>query len=163
LSDGPQVLNALLKDAASALRADWSRLVAIGVKLAKDRQSVDQVANALAKAGKSSEDSIKRKIRSVHHMQDLGYSESEISEMGQTTCLSELQKTKRAETYEKKTWLKFSLPGSQREIVQTELARVATVLKLETSEQLWDFLLAQLRATSDEELKHAAGGAHAKG
>jgi hypothetical protein len=163
MSDGPQVLNALLKDAANALRADWSRLVAIGAKLAKDRDSIEQVANALAKAGKSSEDSIKRKIRAIHHMQDLGYSEPEIAEMGQTVCLSELQKTKKAENYEKKTWLKFALPGSQREVVQLELARVATILKLETSEQLWDFLVAQLQACNEEDLKHAAGGAHSRG
>jgi hypothetical protein len=163
MSDGPQVLNSLLKDAADALRADWSRLVAIGAKLAKDRESIDQVAHALAMAGKSSEDSIKRKIRAIQHMQDLGYSESEISGMGQTAVLSEYAKTKKAETYEKKTWLKFALPGSQREIVQVEVARICSILNLQTSESFWDWFLGQTTGLSEEELKHSAGGAHAKG
>jgi hypothetical protein len=163
VSEAVNPLNALLKDAATALRADWERLVAIAVKISKDRESIDQISHALAMAGKSSQDSLKRKIFAIQHMQELGYTESEISQMGQTVVLSEHQKTKKAEKYEKKTWLKFALPGSQREIVQIEIARIAKVLNLQTSEQIWDFIMAQLQACTDEELKHAAGGSHARG
>jgi hypothetical protein len=163
LSEGPAILNSLLKEAADALRADWSRLVAIGCKLSKDKDSIDQISNALAKAGKSSQDSIKRKLFAIQSMQNLGYSEAEIAGMGQSTVLSEFQKTKKAETYEKQTVLKFMIPGSQREIVQNEIERVKRVLGMTTSEAFFDWFVAQLQQTTDDELKHAAGGAHHRG
>lgn len=163
MSEPKDAFSSMLKEAADALRSDWQKLVAVGIKLARDKDSVEQVARALSLAGKSSQDSIKRKLLGIHHMQDLGYTEEEIAEMGQTVVLSEFQKTKKAEAYEKQTSLIFKIPGSQREIVQTELERVKTVLNIQTSEALWDFLLAQLKQCSDDELRHAAGGAHAKG
>lgn len=163
MSDSSNILNELLASAASAMRSDWERLVAIGTKLAKDRDSVDQVATSLSRAGKIGADSLKRKLVAIQHMQNRGYSEIEIAAMGQAIVLAQFQKEKVTEQREKMTRLCFLIPGSQKESVQAELDRVRRVLGLSSSEQLFDFIISQLQQASDEDLKHSAGGAHAKG
>jgi hypothetical protein len=163
VSEQPNVLNELLTSAADAMRRDWSRLVAIGCKVAKDGQTIEEVSHALAKAGNGSQDSIKRKLYAIQHMQNLGYSEAEIVTFGQTTALSEFAKSKKADNYEKQTSLIFKIPGSQREVVQIEIERIKKLLNLQSSESFWDWFLGQTKSLTDEELQHSAGGAHAKG
>jgi hypothetical protein len=163
VSESSNPLNDLIVSAADAMRSDWSNLVAIACKVAKDGQTVDEVSNALAKAGNGSVESIKRKFYAVHHMGNLGYSEAEIVTFGQTKVLSEFAQSKKVETYEKQTNLTFKIPGSQREIVQLEIERIKRLLNLQTSESFWDWFLGQTKSLTDEELQHSAGGAHAKG
>ena len=159
----PNPLNDLLTNAAESMRSEWKRLVEIGCRIAKDGQTVDEVSHALAKAGNGSQDSIKRKLFAIQHMQNLGYSEAEITTFGQTTALSEFAKSKKAESYEKITMLSFRVPGSQRELVQIQVERIKKILNLQTSEAFFDWFLAQTQTLTDEELLHSAGGAHAKG
>lgn len=157
MTDDPNVLNVLLARGAESLRSQWRDLVAIATRLAKDNDSVSQVAAKLAVAASGTEDSIKRKVLAIQYMQSLGYSEEEICQLGQTVVLSEFGKSKRVEKYEKLTTLSWRIPGSQRESAQIELARVMRVLNLKTSEELWDWIIGQIRTVSDEELLHSAG------
>jgi len=150
-------LNDLLARSAQSLRAEWLDLVAVATRLSKDKEDVRQVAAKLAAVANSSEDSITRKIFAIHYMQGVGYSEEEIGNFGQTQVLSQFQQSKKVEKYEKLTHLSFKIPGSQKEIVQQELARVMRVLNMQTSESLWDFIVSALQSCSDEELLHSAG------
>ena len=163
MSDTGNPLNALITNAAEAMRSDWKRLVEIGCRIAKDSQTIEEVSHALAKAGNGSVDSIKRKLFAIQFMQNLGYSEAEIVTFGQTVALSEFGKSKKVESYEKQTSLIFKIPGSQREVVQIEIERIKKLSNLQTSEIFWDWFLGQTKSLTDEELQHSAGGAHAKG
>jgi hypothetical protein len=163
MNDKPNVLDAMIKNSAEAMRSDWKRLVEMGCRIAKDGQTVDEISHALARAGNGSQESIKRKLLAVQHMQNLGYSEAEIVTFGQTKVLSEFAQSKKVETYEKLTSLIFKVPGSQRELVQIQVERIKKLLNLQTSEAFFDWFLAQVQTLTDEELQHSAGGAHAKG
>jgi hypothetical protein len=150
-------LNALLSRSAESLRSEWRDLVAVAVRLQKDREAVRNVAAMLAVKGNSSEESICRKLFAIHFMENAGYSEEQIAEYGQTFVLSEFQKSKEKDKQDKLTVLSWKISGAQRQMVQTELDRVKRVLNIQTSESLWDFLLSVLQGVSDEDLLHAAG------
>lgn len=157
MPETPNPLGTMLAQATQTMRSQWQQLVEIAFALSRDRGDVEQVSHQLARASGTAEDSIKRKILAIQHAQTLGYSEEEVSKMGQTRVLSDYGKKKKQDKYEDLVWLKFQIPGSQREVARQQLDRVCKVLDLKTSEQLWDFLLAELSTASDEDLRHAAG------
>jgi hypothetical protein len=150
-------LGTMLAQATQTMRSQWQQLVEIAFALSRDRGDVDQVSHQLARASGQSEDSIKRKILAIQHAQGLSFSEEDVTKMGQTKVLSEYGKSKKQNKYEDMVWIRFQLPGSQKEIVTQQFERVKKVLGLKTSEQLFDFLIAQLQQTSEDELRHAAG------
>jgi hypothetical protein len=153
----PNPLGPILAQMTQTMRSQWQQLVTIAFALSRDRGDVEQVSHQLARASGTSEDSIKRKILAIQHAQGLNFSEEEVAKMGQTKVLSDYGKKKKQDKYESFVWLKFQLPGSQREVARQALDRVCELCAFKTSEQLWDFLIAQLASATDDELRHAAG------
>lgn len=141
--------------AADAMAQEWRELVKLSLSLTDER--VDATATTISRAAKIGFESVRRKLNAIRHAATLGYSEAEIIDQGQEQTLSIFQKGRRESTYTDKVWLKFQIPGSQRELVQQEIERIKRVLGLKDSEQVWDFMLAQLINVTDEELKQAAG------
>lgn len=157
MSDSPNIVAVLCSRAATSIRSEWADLVVVSVRILSEKQTVDQVAVALAKVSKVGIESIKRKIIAIQKMHGEGFSEEEIVSMGQEQVLGHFQKVKRQDKYEDEVWLKFKIKGSQREIVTQQIERVKKVLGFTTSEQFMDWLYAQLSSTTDEELTHSAG------
>ncbi len=157
MSGSSNPLDALLSRSAESLRSEWRDLVAVGVRLQKDKEAVRNVAAMLSVKGNSSEESICRKLFAIHFMEKAGYTEEQIAVYGQTFVLSEFQKSKEKAKLDVLTNLTFKIPGEQRERVLEELDRVKRVLNIQTSQALWDFLTATLESLSDEDLLHAAG------
>jgi hypothetical protein len=150
-------LDSLLSRSAESLRSEWRDLVAVAVRLQKDKESVRQIAAMLAVKGNSSEESICRKLFAIHFLENAGYTEERIADYGQTFALSEFQKSKEKDKQDKLTVLSWKISGAQRQMVQTELDRVKTELNIQTSADLWDFLLSLLQSLTKEDLLHAAG------
>ena len=150
-------LGTMLAQATQTMKSQWQQLVTIAFALSRDRGDVGQVSHTLARASGTSEDSIKRKIIAIQYAQSRGHSEEVVVKMGQTRVLSEYGKSKKQEKYEQMVNLTFKVPGSVRETVLVEFDRVKRILGISTSEQMFDFIVSQLRASTDDELRHAAG------
>lgn len=150
---------ALLSKTALTLRQEWIDFVNVAYILTPD--SVDDAAGAIAKVSGVGTESIRRRMYGVQKAKTLGYSQAEIIEFGQEKVLSMAHKEKRAESYTQMTKLIFNVPGSQRELVQAQVARVRTILRL-TVEDFWDWWLAQMYAASDDDIRHSASVPAAK-
>jgi hypothetical protein len=143
------IVATLCAEAATSVRSEWAKLVAVAVRIVNQKETVDQVAAAM--------DSVKRKILAIQKMQETGFSAEEIVSMGQFQTLGHFQKGKRQDTYEQDVWMRFKIKGSQREIVTQQIDRVKKVLHLESMEDFWDWFYAQVANTTDEELIASAG------
>ncbi len=139
------------------MREEWESLVDISLRILQDKDTIESVATALASSAGAGVESIKRKILGIQYVHSLGRDELELKGMGQEKVLSLYGKAKKAEKYEKPVKLIFDISGSQREVVQKTLEHVKQVCGFTNSEQLWDFLNAELTQTTDEQLRHAAG------
>jgi glucose-6-phosphate dehydrogenase assembly protein OpcA len=157
MSDSTNIVQVLCSRAATSLRSEWTDIVAVSVRILPEKQTVDEVAGALAKATRVGIESIKRKIVAVQKMHSLGFSEAEIVAMGQEQVIGQFQKEKRQDNYQNEVWMKFKVKGSQREIVMQQIERVMTVCGFKTKEEFFDWMYAQLANTTEEELKHSAG------
>jgi hypothetical protein len=157
MSETPNVVAVLVQRLANDLRCEWADMVGVAVRILKEKETVEQVAGALAKVSRVGVDSIKRKLVAIQKMSQNGFSEKEIVTMGQEQVLGRFQKEKRQDTYEEEVWLRFKIKGSQREIVMQQIERVKKILGFTTSEEFFDWFHAQLSSTTDEELKHSAG------
>jgi hypothetical protein len=151
------IVATLCAEAATSVRSEWAKLVAVAVRIVNQKETVDQVAAAIAKASGVGMDSVKRKILAIQKMQETGFSAEEIVSMGQFQTLGHFQKGKRQDTYEQDVWMRFKIKGSQREIVTQQIDRVKKVLHLESMEDFWDWFYAQVANTTDEELIASAG------
>jgi hypothetical protein len=145
----------LLNQAASNLRIEWENMVSVALCLEKEQ--VDDGADSIARAGKCGYESVRRKLYAIQHAARLGYSQEEIVSMGQERVLGDFQKKTRSDTYETQTWMKFRVQGSIRQLVTLEIERVSKVLHFKTSEMFFEWLLAQLHNTTDDELRQSAG------
>ncbi|HXP82618.1 MAG TPA: hypothetical protein VN976_22150 [Verrucomicrobiae bacterium] len=153
----PNPIGSMLAEATQTMRSQWAQLVKIAFALSRDRGDVDQISHQLARASGQSEDSIKRKIVAIQYAQSLNFTEEDVTKKGQTQVLSDYGKSRKQQKYEEMVYLKFRIPGSQREVAQQQFDHICQVCEFKTSEQFIDFLIAQLSAASDDELRHAAG------
>jgi hypothetical protein len=158
VSESANLVAVLLARAAADLRTEWQNLTAVGVRLLPEKQSIDQAASVLSRAGKCGLESIKRKLYAIQYAHThLSMAEEDIVDAGQESVLSQFQKKTRADTYEKQTWMQFKIAGSLRELFMQEKDRVSKVLKFQTSEIFFEWLYAQLHNTTDDELRQSAG------
>jgi uncharacterized protein HemY len=157
MSDQANLVAVLVNNATQKARENWDALVSIAVNIVRDKDTVENVSKALANASRIGVDSVRRKILAIQHAQSLGYSEEEIKEFGQREVLGLLEKHKKEERYEELVNLSFRIPGSLRELARQQLTRVTEIVGLNSSEELWEWITAQLTLASDEDLRHSAG------
>lgn len=146
----------MVQRAIAEMRSEWQTLVCLSLAL-KDEQ-VKEFSAGLAAAVKVGADSIERKIKAIRHQASLGYSEDEIASQGQEKVLGGYIKSRKQENYGSFVIIKWQIPGSQRELVQQQERRVKELLGLVTSEQFFDWWLAQLQNVTDEEIIESAKG-----
>ncbi len=146
----------LLARLCVSMKSEWADLVAL-VSFAGDKEQLTACAEFLAKDTGERSDSILRKIESVRYFIGLGITTEQITTWGQSKTLSSYFKARRSENYEKPVQLRFTVPGSLRELVMQDVDRIRSVLKLVDSEGLWDFLHSLIVNLTDEDLLHLAG------
>ena len=121
--------------------------------------AVGEVAAGMSKGGVAGKESIKSKLFAIQKVKSLGYTRDEIVAFGQEKVISMAKREARSENYTAMTRLVFNVPGSQRELVQAQVARVRSLLRL-TVEDYWDWFLAQMLAATDDDIRHSAGMLH---
>lgn len=144
-----------LKSVGNDIRSEWQHLVDLALSV--DKTLIDPVARGLASASKIGPDSIRRKLESIQYAQSLGHPPEDIKAFGQERVLGEYIKSKRVKTYSDSTVMKWSVPGSLRELVQQDVRRIMDVLGLYTSEEFFDWLHAQLVDLTDDQIRQSAG------
>jgi len=157
MSEFPETVQILLQRAVVEMRSEWSTLVELAVRL--NPEALDGVAGGMSVHAKIGVDSIRRKLLSIQHAVTLGYSPEEITARGQEKTVSEFNQSKRESNYEKKVVMKWQVPGSLRERIQEQQARVMKILDLPHSEAFWDWWVGLLINSKDEEIL-ASGGEH---
>lgn len=136
-------------------RGQWRTMTELAVRLPAEQ--VDATAEALAASMMTGVDSVKRKLQAIKHVASLGYGAEEIFQMGQEKVLGDFGKSKRQANYTETVVMKWNIPGSQRELVQKQERRVKSLLGIVTSEDFWDWWLAQIENATDEEIRQSAG------
>jgi hypothetical protein len=135
----------------------WEYLVDTAIVILPS--AVAEVAASMSKGGIAGKESIKSKLFAIQKVKSLGYSRDEIVAFGQEKVISMAKKEARSANYTAMTKLVFNIPGSQRELVQAQVERVRSLLKL-TVEDYWDWWLGQMMAATDDEIRHSAGVSH---
>lgn len=136
---------------AKTISSEWEQMVRFALTIEGD--NVDQVAQTVSEIAKVGYDSIRRKIMAIRYVGTLGHPQDDIIAMGQEVVLGTFQKSKRTQNYESNVVLKWTIPGSQRELVQKHEQRIKGVLGLVTSEDYWDWWLSQVENLSDQEIR----------
>lgn len=137
------------------MKSEWCSLVNVTVALAPE--DVEAIVPGLSVAVKVGAESLKRKMDAILYAKKLGHSVEDIVEQGQERVVSEWNQSRRQANYQKTVTMKWLVPGSQRELVQQQEARVRKILSIYTSEAWWDWLLAMVTNATDEEIKESAG------
>lgn len=165
----PSTAEILLTRTIDGMRTEWANLVllvekAVCVRVAPrnaivpEQDTTQKLAQFLSKQTGIGVDSIQRKLDAiVYHFQNLSLSAEEIIKLGQEHTVSTYIKSKKAEKYTEQVQLRFTIPGSQREIVMQEIERIKRILGCVSSETVWDFYLSLTRGLNDDEVKHLAG------
>lgn len=137
------------------LRCEWEDLVELA--LAVPQEAILSTIESLAASCHIGPDSIRRKVEAIRYAATLGHGAEELKQMGQEKVISDFIKSRRVESYGKTVTLKWSIPGSQRQLVQDQEKRVKSLLGLQTSEQFFDWWLGQVTNATDEEIRQSAG------
>jgi hypothetical protein len=147
-----------------AMKAQWDSMVEIAFNLKAKPPFDDAVQRAyevtiasLAEASKVGPESIKRKLDAILYLSCLGHSAEEIKEMGQEAAVSRWNKSRKEKTYGQTVTLGWRLPGSQKALLEQQVARVRVLLKLRTTEEWIDWLLSVLMGLTDEQIVSSAG------
>ena len=122
-------------------------------------EDVEAVVPGLAAAVKVGPESIKRKMDAILYAKSLGHSVEEISEMGQEKVVGDWNRSRKVANYNNQVSMSWRVPGSQRELVQRQEARVKGLLGIYTSEDWWDWILAMITNATDEEIVESKGAA----
>jgi len=155
----PALVTRYLNGSAEAMKEDWKALVRLAVSLDQDPKGIQEAATLLAFNARTGTESVKRKILAIQYSAGQGNAMEEIVAFGQEATIAAFNKSRRDEQLEQQVWLKWKVSGVIRELAQAEIDRVCNVLTLTTSEMFWQWMIAQLRNTTDPELRHAAGEA----
>lgn len=144
----------------------WRALVNFSFLCPADR--LEEEISSLAKRVSSTPAGIKRKVEAIRYGKNTGQSQCEIIEAGQGATLSRYNGRNGHEAKERQRFIRWKLPVSLADAIkpkdnhtieETESlqSRLIRVLKLRTSEQLWEFLLSEFADITDEELKNRGG------
>lgn len=145
----------ILKRLAVALRSQWESFVDLALIPIGTGQDLNY--EALSQEFNVGQDSLKRRVEAIRYAATLGHSSDELKAMGQEKVLSLFIKSRRQEKYTETVVMKWSVPGSQRELVRQQEERIKGLLGLVTSESWWDWVLAQFRNATDEEILASRG------
>jgi hypothetical protein len=151
----PTQLDILATRLVDRTQRAWADLVDISLALPEER--IDSAAETLAKNMGTRKDTVKRKMQAIQYAAALAHSPADIKKAGQEVTLGRYVKKSNADRYEQPTVMKWNLPGSLREVIRKDMARIAKVLGFVTSEQLWDFIHSILVDLTADDLKHLAG------
>lgn len=144
-----------LKRVELDIRSQWNDLVELALSLTTEAPGA--IAEHLANSCGVGADSVLRKIAAIHYGATLGHGTEELKQMGQEKVLSQYIKSRRVESYGKTVVMKWSIPGSQRQLVQQQEQRIKAILDIYTSEAFWDFMLSILTDLSEQNVKDLAG------
>ena len=147
--------DALIAGLAQTLKAEWERMT--DVALALDEQAIEQLLDSFSQRLQIGRDSLKRKFDAIRYMAALGHTAEEIKAAGQEHVVGRWNRSRQEKNYGKMVTLGWRIPGSQKVIFEREVSRVKGLLDLQTSEQMVDWLIAQLLNATDEEIKASAG------
>jgi hypothetical protein len=157
MPDAPK-LAVLATGYVAGANSQWGFLVDLACSLSPDR--LDRAAQVLAKRTNVSKDSLKRKMEAIHRAQAKGIEAEALKAIGQEKILSDYVKAKKSERVEGLATLSYRMAPDLKEAVQKQLVRVARVLKLTTSDQVFEFLNSVMQEWTPEEIRHAAGDGH---
>jgi hypothetical protein len=151
----PSKFEILTQRAAVELRSEWATFVELATSINED--AVEATAGALSIVSKVGADSIRRKLYAVQKIKRLGFSVEEIIAMGQEKVLGDVQRARRTESYRETVVMKWSIPGSLRELVSIQQKRIMALLQIGDSTGFWDWWVAQMRNASDEDILATKG------
>jgi hypothetical protein len=153
-----------VEDYAAASAKLWSELVTHALLTKEDR--LERLYEELAKSSKSSKQAIKRKIQAVRWAGINGLDREKIIEQGQSAILSGYAKAKKEEHGPQRV-LSWRVSKSLADAIYCEnpsqdqdepiVNRIARLLKIETSEQLWEFWHSEYADLSDEQIQNRGG------
>jgi hypothetical protein len=139
----------------TAHRNQWQAVVAVAYHVKPD--CLDQEAEVLARATGATKATIRRKFEAVAHKRLQGWTEERIIAEGQGPTLSAYSACRKRERTELDIILRYrvteSLGDSWLEL-QTRLSRIA---RLNTSQDLIEFLHSCFADLTDREIRHLAG------
>jgi hypothetical protein len=153
--------NSLVAGLAVLMKAEWDCMVDVALSL--DQESQELLLDDLTVKLKVGRDSFQRKMNAVRYVAALGHGAEEIKEFGQEKTLSQFIKSRRQANYTDTVIMKWSVAGSQRELVQQQEVRIKGLLGIHTSSDFWDWMLAQMRNATDAEIRQSAGDYGAEG
>ena len=138
-------------------RSQWAHLVRLARTVSPAGR--DDLARTLAHAAGVGKTTLARKLRAIHEAMKAGLNDDKLIEMGQSAVMAKFVKDKRAERSEDQVVMKWMVASDLKYAVQEEVWRIAQILGLKTSDELWTFLHSVLVGWSTEEIKHLAGEA----
>lgn len=143
----------------------WQVLVTHALIVFEDH--IDELAETLAKASKSSKDAMRRKILAIRSAGTNGMTSQDILAKGQSEILSLYAKARRNGSHDPQRLLAWRVSRSLADAIQCEspnpdcdepiVNRIARLLQIETSEQLWEFWYSVFSDLSDAEIKNLGG------
>lgn len=154
-----------LDDYTKAVELQWRFIVGAALVAKDDR--IDEVAEGLARVGRTSVQTVRRKIKAIRHAGESGLALDQIVQAGQSKILSDYDKARRNGHYEKQRVLSWRVSKGLADAVQSEesspdaeealCSRVERVCDIHTSEEWWEFILSVFADLSDKDLKHLTG------
>ena len=147
-----------------AAESQWKELVVHSLIVTEDK--IDMIAAALAMSSKTSKENIKHKILAIRWAVNT-QSSVQIIEAGQSKILSAYRKARRNGLNDPQRLLAWKVSKSLADAIQCEdpspdqdepiVNRIARLLKIDTSESLWEFWHSVFSDLSDDEILHLGG------
>lgn len=136
-------------------RAQWRDLVIVARAIRPDQRS--DAARSLSQAAGVGKTTLLRKLEALHLAMKDGLADTALIEMGQAKVLGKYVRDKKNGRQDEQVTLKWMVAPELRDGVHEQFHRIAKLLNMTTSNEVWTFVLSQLSQASDEELRHAAG------
>lgn len=137
------------------MKSEWTTLV--NFALAIDAAKNGGYADLLSKKVNVGADSIKRKLEAIQYQRALGFDAEAIIATGQEKVLGAFVRSKRVKSYGDSVVMKWSVPGSLRELIQQDERRIKELLGIYTSEEFFDWLHSVFIDLTDDDIKASAG------
>jgi hypothetical protein len=137
---------------SKASREQWEELVALVLDHGFNQK---KLAKRLGGLSKQSAANLQRKCSAISWCAAYGMSSADIIEKGQHATLGLFQRARQRN--EPRQTLRFVVNTSLAEAVRTLIRRLMEVCDLETSDDLWDFIVSSYADMPDEALRQLAG------
>ena len=144
-----------LEDLGQTMKLEWKKIVTTVTSLASE--NIVPAAMSLSHISGVGRASIERRLKAAQWAISEGMAPPVVIEMGQEAIVSAYNKATKQEQAEQQVWVRWKVPGSLRDQVETERERIMKLLKFTNSEQFVVWLHAVLVNASDEEVLHSAG------